>query len=139
MLVELRAKGLDPADPTIFMDALLRWSIDAYHSIDDDEPVLFDRGIPDCIAYAEWIGADTAPSRDAAARHRYQQTVLVFRPWEAIYTTDEERTMSFEETAAWQPIFERVYRELGYDLVEVPAAPIAERARFITDVVLRDG
>ena len=136
VLSELRGGGLDPSDPGVFVEALLARSISSYEAaVERGGAVLFDRGVPDCIAYAEWLGADPGPSREAADRYRYHPTVLVFRPWEEIYTTDEERTMSYEQTVAWQPYFERIYQGLGYELVEVPRGTIDDRARFIEEFV----
>jgi hypothetical protein len=37
-----------------------------------------------------------------------------------IYTTDDERTMSFEATLPFQRLIEEAYEEAGYELVEVP-------------------
>ena len=136
VLRALRADGLDPSDPEVFVPALLDHSINSYTEASTKGSVLFDRGVPDCIAYADWLGADPEPSRRAAEQYRYHQTALLFRPWEGIYTTDGERTMSYEQTVAWAPMFERVYRELGYELVEVPRGSIEERARFVEEFVL---
>jgi predicted ATPase len=41
------------------------------------------------------------------------------------------RRISFEDSLAFERIHETVYRELGFTLVEVPPAPLAERAAVI--------
>jgi predicted ATPase len=55
----------------------------------------------------------------------------VTRPWAEIYTTDDERTMSFEATLPFQRLMEEAYEEAGYELVEIPRGSIAERGTFV--------
>ena len=100
--------------------------------------MVFDRGVPDCIAYAEWLGTDEEPSMEPAQRYRYQHEVLVMRPWEEIYTTDDERTMTFDMVVGFQEVVEDVYQRHGYTLVEVPRGPIDERAAFVEAFVWRE-
>jgi len=93
--------------------------------------VLFDRGIPDCVAYARQLGGDPQPCRKAASVHRYHPTVLVTRPWADIYTTDDERRMSFEATLPFHRLMEEAYEEAGYGLIEIPRGSMAERVAFV--------
>ena len=75
---------------------------------------MFDRGVPDCITYAEMMDLDPTPSLEAAEAHRYHRDVLILEPWEEIYDTDYERTMSFEQT---HPVPRRARRRLRADRV----------------------
>ena len=127
-------EGPDAGQPPVevFVDLLLMRSIEQHEAAQKlDGLVVFDRGVPDCIAYAEWLGTDRGPSVDAADRYRYRHEVLVMRPWEDIYTTDDERTMTFDMVVGSQEVVEGVYQRLGYALVEVPRGPIDERAAFV--------
>ena len=117
----------------VFVPMLLERSIAKYESAGD--LAVFDRGIPDCVAYAEWLGSDPGPSAEAAHRYRYHPEVLVLRPWVDIYTTDELRDMSFDMVVGFQAVIEDVYERLGYDLIELPEASIDERAIFVQDFV----
>jgi len=131
-------EGPDAGQPPleVFVYLLVQRSIEHYEAAQQlDGLVLFDRGLPDCIAYAEWLGTDPEPSVEAAERHRYQDEVLVMRPWEDIYTTDAERTMTFEMVVGFQRVIEDVYARLGYTLVEIPRGPIDERAAFVAAFV----
>jgi hypothetical protein len=63
---------------------------------------VFDRGVPDCIAYARVLGTDAQPNIRAAAAYRYNPEVLLTRAWAEIYTTDDERKMTFEAAVEFQ-------------------------------------
>jgi len=124
--------GTTDSDPARFVELLLERSIAKHRAaLERGQSVLFDRGIPDCVAYARQLGGDPEPCRRAAAIHRYDATVLVTRPWPEIYTTDDERTMSFEATLPFQRLLEDAYKEAGYELIEVPRGSIAERGAFV--------
>lgn len=135
VLAEYRAdRGADAGPPPhdVFVHLLLQRSIENYEaSAPVDGPVLFDRGVPDCVAYAEWLGTDPAPAEAAGHRYRYHPEVLLFRPWEAIYATDAERTMTYAMVQGFHEVHVEVYRRLGYTMIDVPEAGIAARAGFV--------
>ena len=139
VLAEQRAiggTGTPETDPARFVELLLARSIEKHQAaLRRGSSVLFDRGIPDCVAYARLLGVGPEPCRKAAAMYRYDSAALVTRPWAEIYTTDDERTMSFEATLPFQRLVEEAYEEAGYELVEVPRGSIAERAAFIRSFV----
>jgi predicted ATPase len=135
VLAEQRAidgDGTHDRDRSLFVALLLQRSIDKYEAAKHEErPVMFDRGIPDCIAYAELMDVDPTPSVEAAEAHRYHRDVLMLEPWEAIYDTDEERTMSFEQTHPFHDALVDAYTRTGYSFVVVPTGPIEDRAEFV--------
>jgi predicted ATPase len=137
ILTEQRAvggAGTWDRDPSRFVDLLLQRSIekrDAARRLDG--PVVFDRGIPDCVVYASLFEVDPTPSLRASERYRYHGEVLMLEPWEEIYTTDDERRMSFADTIAFQEAIRDAYTQAGYVLVDVPRAPLAQRATFVRD------
>jgi predicted ATPase len=139
VLAEQRAAGrpvAEQGDEDRFVDLLLRRSIEKLEAtLPLGDTVLFDRGIPDCIAYAAYLGADTRRSIEAAAVHRYDVPVLLLTPWEEIYRTDDERTMTFLEVVAFHRTVRAAYRTAGYEVVEVPKTPTDERAAFVLDVI----
>jgi predicted ATPase len=128
----LGRRGHAGAECTKFVDLLLQRSI-ANHADPQAQgaPALFDRGVPDCIAYAQMLGTDPMPSAQAAAVYRYHPVALVAKPWEEIYTTDEERKMTFAHTLEFQRFIELAYEISGYTFVEVPRGPIEQRAAFV--------
>jgi predicted ATPase len=141
VLAEQRAAGrrlANQGDEDRFVDLLLHRSIEKFETAAGlDATVLFDRGIPDCIAYAAYLGADMGPSLGASHRHRYEVPVLLLTPWEEIYRTDDERTMNFQDVLAFDRAVRAAYRTAGYEVVEVPKASKDDRAAFVLDVIRR--
>jgi predicted ATPase len=135
ILAEQRASGGDGTpeqNAAKFVDLLLQRSIATHADAQaHDGTTLFDRGVPDCVAYAQILGTDPMPSAQAAAIHRYNAVALVTKPWEEIYTTDDERKMTFAHTVEFQRFIELAYEICGYTLVEVPRGPIEQRAAFV--------
>jgi predicted ATPase len=128
--------GTPDADTSLFLDLLLQRSIDNRVAAERWEgSVVFDRGIPDCIAYAIMLGVDPTPSLLASQRHRYNNQVVLLEPWEKIYVVDEERTMSFADTVAFHGALTDAYERAGYSLVRVPRDTVDNRAAFVRDFV----
>ncbi len=124
--------GTPDRSPATFVDLLLQRSIEKYLAARrSGTHVIFDRSIPDCVAYAVHLGVDPAPSAIACREHRYEREVLIVAPWEHIYAVDEERTMSFEDTVGFHDAIVRAYEGAGYELVEVPRGSIEDRAAFL--------
>jgi predicted ATPase len=141
VLAELRASGdtrTHDRDWEAFVSMLLQRSIAQQEAAQaTDGAVVFDRGVPDNVAYAKVLGVDPAPAREAATRYRYHREVLILPPWEDIYTTDDERTMSFADTVPFHEALVDAYEDAGYTLVEVPRGTAAERAAFVREFVTR--
>lgn len=124
--------GTPARDPARFVEMLLEVAIaDHERASRDGGPALFDRGIPDCIAYAVHLGVDPGPSVSASDRYRYREEVFILEPWEEIYATDDERTMTFADTVAFHAALEDAFDRAGYRRVSVPRGSVAERAAHI--------
>jgi predicted ATPase len=95
---------------------------------------VFDRGIPDCVVYAVRAGIDPKPSLTAVDAYRYNPRVLFLEPWSDIYTTDEERTMSFDETLSFSEPLRDVYVRSDHTPVDVPLS-VDDRAPFVREMV----
>ncbi len=129
-------KGTPQTNPLLFVDLLLRRSIQDHEAAQRSErPTVFDRGVPDCIAYAVVLGVDPSPSVLAANRYRYHTDVLVLEPWEEVYMTDDERTMSFAETMEFHEALIDAYERASYEMVTVPRDSIEGRATFLRDFI----
>jgi predicted ATPase len=129
--------GTSEQDPALFVALLLERSIGDYRSaLRSAAPlVLFDRGVPDCVAYAAVLGVDPSASLAAAERHRYHAQVMILEPWEQIYATDDERTMSFEQTIPFHAALVDAYEGADYTLVAVPSGPVEDRVAFVRDAI----
>lgn len=126
-------KGVPEKDAALFTELMLSRSIYQYGEFKNKKlPVLFDRGIPDLIAYARLFEIDQTTVTQAANLYRYNTLVFVTEDWEDIYTTDSERKMPYEMAQAFGIQVRQIYSELGYKLIEVPKCrPAATRAEFI--------
>lgn len=124
-----------------FMELVLARSIEAFRAISErTAPVFFDRSIPECIGSALVAGVAPAEHRLRATReHRYNRTVFVTPPWPEIYEVDAERRHSFDEGVEYHRAELMSYVACGYQLVEVPKAPVEARVEFILEQVGANG
>ena len=130
--MELRAK-----DPLGFADAMLEAQIKAWEEASlSPGPVIFDRGFADIVGFLRIEGLAVAERFDAACR-RYCFDGPIFRAaaWREIYRCDDQRIQSWEEAFASDALASKVWREYGYDLIELPQATIAARADFVTNLL----
>ena len=135
VLAEQRAvdgPGTPDRDPSTFVQLLLRQAIrDHGDARLGGDPVLFDRGVPDCVAYANLLGVDPTAALEASERFRFHHEVFVLEPWEDIYITDDERTMPFADTAAFHELILEAYRGAGYGFLVVPQCDVGQRVSLI--------
>jgi predicted ATPase len=143
VLAEQRATGGTGTwdqDPSLFVHLLLQRSIEKYETARQlRDTAIFDRGVPDCVVYAARAGADPAPRLAAVDRYRDQPHVLCLELWSDIYETDEERTMSFDDTVSFSETLRDVYERSGHTLVDVPRGSVDDRAAFVRLKVSRLG
>jgi predicted ATPase len=126
-------KALPWADRALYTDLMLRRSIQSYKQYSPTlRPTFFDRGIPDTLGYACLIGLpDVGFIRSACAQYRYASQVFLAPPWKEIYKTDSERKQDFDEAERTCELVARIYRECGYELLELPRLAPRARAEFI--------
>jgi len=132
-------RGSADRDARLFVDLLTSRTVFRYEEMTASKaPVFFDRGAPDSVAYAAQLGVESESDWNAARVYRYNDVAFFFPSWEEIYSTDEERTMSFAAAREFGNRMRDVYRELGYRTVDVPCDSCEGRARFILDSVRRE-
>lgn len=100
-----------------------------------DEIVFLDRGIPDVLAYMNYIG-DSYPSifETTCKENRYE-SVFLLPPWEDIYTSDEHRYENFEQAKLIYNHLKETYQNLSYQPIEVPQDSVANRILHILDKI----
>ncbi|NAS30365.1 AAA family ATPase [Flavobacteriaceae bacterium R38] len=97
------------------------------------KPVFYDRGIPDVLAYMDFFAQEYGQKfTEACENHRYEK-VFILPPWKEIFTSDNERFESFDQTVGIHHSLEKIYRLFGYDPISVPFGSIHERIHFILD------
>jgi predicted ATPase len=119
--------------PELFVDLLIVRSIDRYESVDATQVVFFDRGLPDCAAYASVYGIDPEPALDEAAAYRYDEPVFICPAWEDIYTIDSMRRATFSQISEFDIALRSAYERLGYEMVELPRTPPERRAALVIE------
>lgn len=103
------------------------------------QPVFFDRSPVCTLALCRYLGS--VPSQvlmDEVDRtvheHVYEPTVFFVRNLGFVHPT-VARQISFEESLAFERIHQQIYRDLGFDLVEVPAGPLVDRVALIRQTI----
>jgi predicted ATPase len=126
-------------DPLLFAEMMLTLDMRSHHAAAAAEgPVLFDRGVPDIIGYLGLVGRPVPDHMSrAAAAFRYNETVFVAPHWPEIYRNDAERRQDPAEAERTHAAMVAVYGRLGYRLVELPRAPVAERVAFVRSTITR--
>ncbi len=119
-----------------FEELLLERRIEAFVKAPVDRPCVCDRGIPETVAFFRSDGYDVPPRFAAASREfRYNPTVFCLPPWKEIYENRPERPQTFAQAVRIGELIVEVYRELGYDIVEVPIGSIEDRVACVTTLI----
>jgi predicted ATPase len=121
--------------PELFVERLVGRSIEKFDAARDGSVTIYDRGLPDCVAYANVFGVDPAVAATAAAGRRYSDPVFVVPPWEAIYAVDDMRRATFDQVMAFHDELVAAYAACGYRPVELPRASVADRVHVVTQVL----
>jgi len=124
--------GTSDRNPTKFVDLLITQAQTDYLAARGQGGVhVFDRGLPDTIAYAHALGVDAGRAKVVANEYRYMPKVFLAPPWQDIFENDQERTLTFAATAQFSHLLETAYRTLGYEWHLLPRVSVCERAAFV--------
>jgi predicted ATPase len=122
-------------DPLLFSETLLEGRTQQFFDASKElEPIVFlDRGLPDIIAYMDYIG-DRYPKHfmEACENHKYD-FIFILSPWQEIFTSDSERYESFEEAIEIHHHLLETYKRFGYQLTDVPFGNLKNRSDFILE------
>lgn len=128
--------GIPGKDEKLFVELMLSRAIFQYNQMQTHQgPVIFDRGIPDNIGYADLFGLEIPSTHNASQKYRYNQCVFFVPGWAEIYKTDDERIMSFEAANQFGNNIRDIYLNLGYKLIDVPFESAEIRAQFIINTI----
>jgi predicted ATPase len=105
----------------------------------DGAVVFFDRSPVCTLALSRYLAASPSPRlageiERAVAEGHYETTAFFIRNQGFVAATAARR-ISFEDSLRFERIHEQAYRELGFQLVEVPAGPLADRVALISHTV----
>lgn len=127
------AAGLSPRpEPGAFARLIFAADVANYRAATEPETHFYDRSLIDALGMVH----ECEPRSDAqigriVGRYPYNGTVFLFPPWEEIYQTDAERDQTFAESVRVFESLRRWYGRCGYQPLEVPIGPVAERVEFV--------
>jgi predicted ATPase len=132
-------RGLPWIDPAAFAELMLCWEIRSYRLAQDSGGVVFfDRGMADVVGYLRLMKLPVPDYMEKAARtFRYNRRVFLAPPWENIFAQDQERKQDFAEAVRTYESMVATYRDYGYELLEIPRAPVEERVDFVLRSIQR--
>lgn len=122
-------------DPALFAELMLSWELRSYALAQAQSgPVFFDRGVPDVVGYLRLVRLPVPAHIERAARmYRYHRQVFIASPWPEIFAQDRERRQDFAEAVRTYDAMVATYADFGYELVELPRAPVAARVDFVLE------
>jgi predicted ATPase len=138
-----QALGRDqPWDEPAFIDnivALQRRRQDRALVGRDGEIVFFDRSPACTLALSQYGGLAPTPllAREVdrvMADGSYEKTVFFIRNQGFVQATTARR-ISFADSLVFERIHERTYRDLGFEIIDIPAGPLADRVALIEQAV----
>jgi len=136
--LEAQQKGIDQLfleDPLLFSEHLLLGRQNQFLKADDlnHEIVFFDRGLPDVVAYLDYLKSSYPESfKTICSQHKYNY-IFILKPWKAIYEQDNERYETFEQALIIHNFLMETYTSYGYSIIETPFGTVQERIDFILD------
>jgi len=102
---------------------------------------VYDRSPLCTLALARYLDRPVTPALRAEVdrvltEQVYEPTVFLIRPLGFIHPTPARR-ITYADSLTFQAVHEAVYREHGFELVDVPAGPPATRADLVESVIHR--
>lgn len=138
--LDAQKNGIDQlflTEPLLFSDLLLEGRKKQFFEANNLSSSLtfLDRGIPDVVAYMDYLGTEY-PKRfiDACNNHIYDH-VFILSPWQEIYVSDNERYENFGQAVEIHHKLVDTYTNYGYKLHDVPFGSVKKRTDFILNIV----
>ncbi|MGX1589406.1 AAA family ATPase [Brevundimonas diminuta] len=120
-------------DRALFAELMLDRELEVHARAESaDGPVFFDRGVPDVVGYLTLCGLPVPAHMERAAQDiRYDRRVFIAPVWPEIFGQDAERKQDLDEARRTFDAMAETYPRFGYELIELPRAPVAERLDFV--------
>jgi len=134
--LEAQKKGIAQLfleDPLMFSEQLLLGRQKQFLEADSlqQEVVFFDRGLPDVVAYLDYLKSSYPDSfKTICSQHKYD-IVFILKPWKAIYEQDNERYETFEQALILHDFLVKTYSKYSYSIIDTPFGTVEERLSFI--------
>jgi len=120
-------------DANAFLSESLKRGVSNFKfNVDVKGPVVFDRSIIDALSAIEPSGKlSISEIQNYAAKYRYHVITYFTPPWPDIYVSDSERRHSLTDAIEEYQRLKVSYKKYGYQIVELPKLPIAERTDYL--------
>lgn len=124
-----RGESLDQIRSGDWLQRVVRRQFGQEQAVSRDDLFFFDRGVPDSLAYYRFLGAEPdAILLESIAKSSYRKVFLLEL---TDFVRDSARNESPQEAERIQQLLYEAYAELGYEIIDVPVMPVADRADFI--------
>lgn len=138
--LEARRNGIDQlflTDPLVFSELLLKERLNQFKKAKNctASHVFLDRGMPDVLAYMDFKKEHYPPYFFESCKAYVYDHIFVLAPWQDIYESDNERYENFEQAIEIHDYLLSAYKNLGYNLVDVPYGSVKTRTDFILDTL----
>ena len=135
-----KKKGIDQlflSNPKEFNNKILLGRINQFKACDscNNKFIFIDRGIPDIIAYNNYIKTDSSEEAIKASKNYIYDFIFFFPAWKKIFKNDQERYESFEEALQIEKKIFETYKTLNYQIQMVPTGEIYERTNYILNII----
>ena len=118
------------ADELAFERHILMEKVRIESTLEKDEIIFFDRGVPDSIAYYKLNGLEATEPFQKSGEVRYQNVFLFER---LRFLTDPVRSEDEKTAGRLNRLIEESYYSLGYDIIHVPLLSVEERTEFVLE------
>jgi predicted ATPase len=108
--------------------ALLKLKLERERQYSAEQCVIFDRGIPDSIAYFRFNGLNAIDAIDASQINRYKK---IFFCQNLPVISDGIRIENDAMAHELGELIYQAYQNLGYDIVQLPPVSVAKRMNLI--------
>lgn len=134
--LDAQKRGIDQLfldQPLLFSQLLLEGRVAQFESAKKAafDVVFIDRGIPDVLAYMDFIGDKFPDDFSKACEENRYDTIFLLPPWQEIYVSDEARYENFEQAKIIHKHLIETYQKFGYQMIEVPKDSVKNRVDFI--------
>ena len=133
-------KGIDQLfliNPLLFSEMLLEGRVQQYdEALNHDSRLVFlDRGIPDVLAYMDYIGDAYPEHFVSSCKHNVYHQAFILAPWQEIYQSDNERYENFDQAVEIHHHLIETYQRYNYELHDVPFGSVEKRVDFILNTI----
>jgi len=140
VILKAREDGIDQLflkNPLLFSELLLKGRLQQFIDAKNNHSdlVFLDRGIPDVLAYMDYIGDDYPEKFINSCKENTYNKVFILSPWQEIFSSDNERYENFEQAVKIHHHLLNTYEKYNYNLLDVPFETIEKRTDYILNAL----